>query len=141
MRERLKNQPLRWRLSLGFLLTDELFALSGHRHAYKNRLRLYYALGAGGSFYIAWNVWTFIGIVAGTSLPDLTHLGLDFAIAATFIALIVPTIKTWSVLVTVIVAGIASVTFSLWQLETGLIMAGLLAMTAGFAVNGWERRQ
>jgi 4-azaleucine resistance transporter AzlC len=141
LRERLKNQPLRWRLSLGLLLTDELFALSGHRHAYKNRLRLYYALGAGGSFYIAWNVWTFIGIVAGTSLPDLTHLGLDFAIAATFIALIVPTIKTWSVLVTVIVAGIASVTFSLWQLETGLIMAGLLAMTAGFAVNGWERRQ
>ena len=51
------------------------------------KFRLYYALGAGGSFYLAWNAWTAIGIIAGTWLPDLTHLGLDFAIAATFIAL------------------------------------------------------
>ncbi|MEH6557031.1 MAG: AzlC family ABC transporter permease [Oceanicoccus sp.] len=139
LRERLKKQPLRWRLSLGFLLTDELFALSGHRHAYKNRLRLYYALGAGGSFYIAWNLWTFIGIVAGAYLPDLTDLGLDFAIAATFIALVVPNIKTLPVLITVVVAGIASVTFATLGLELGLIMAGLLAMTAGFSANLWKR--
>ncbi|MFT7131076.1 MAG: putative branched-subunit amino acid permease [Gammaproteobacteria bacterium] len=132
-------QPLGWRLSLGFLLTDELFALSGHRRAYKTRLRLYYALGAGGSFYVAWNLWTFIGIVAGASLPDMTELGLDFAIAATFIALVVPSIKSFSVLATVVVAGIASVTFSLWNLELGLIFAGLLAMLAGFTVNLWER--
>jgi 4-azaleucine resistance transporter AzlC len=141
LRDRLKKQPLRWRLPLGFLLTDELFALSGHRHAYKNRLRLHYALGAGGSFYVAWNLWTFIGIVAGASLPDLTDLGLDFAIAATFIALVVPSIKSLSVLVTVLVAGIASVTFSLWQLELGLILSGLLAMGAGFTVNLWERHR
>jgi 4-azaleucine resistance transporter AzlC len=139
LRDRLKIQPLGWRLSLGFLLTDELFALSGHRRAYKTRLRLYYALGAGGSFYVAWNLWTFIGIVAGASLPDMTELGLDFAIAATFIALVVPSIKSFSVLATVVVAGIASVTFSLWNLELGLIFAGLLAMLAGFTVNLWER--
>ena len=29
LRERLSPKPLRWRLSLGFLLTDELFAVSG----------------------------------------------------------------------------------------------------------------
>jgi predicted branched-subunit amino acid permease len=141
LRERLKTQPLRWRLPLGFLLPDELFALSGHRRAYKSRLRLYYALGAGGSFYLAWNIWTFIGIVAGSSLPDMTELGLDFAIAATFIALVVPSIQSWSVLVTVLVAGITSVTFSLWQFELGLIFSGLLAMLAGFTVNHWERER
>lgn len=139
LRERLKIQPLRWRLLLGFLLTDELFALSGHRRAYKTRLRLYYAFGAGSSFYVAWNLWTFIGIVAGASLPDMTGLGLDFAIAAIFIALVVPSIKSLSVLATVLVAGIASVTFSLWHVELGLIFSGLLAMLAGFAVNLWER--
>ncbi|MGB2042030.1 MAG: AzlC family ABC transporter permease, partial [Porticoccaceae bacterium] len=56
LRERLSPQPLRWRLGLGFLLTDELFALSGDRRAYQNKFRLYYALGAGGSFYLAWNL-------------------------------------------------------------------------------------
>jgi 4-azaleucine resistance transporter AzlC len=135
LRERLSPQPLRWRLGLGFLLTDELFALSGHRRAYMGKLRLYYALAAGGSFYLAWNLWTFIGIVAGASLPDLTDLGLDFAIAATFIALVVPGIKSMATLAAVLTAATASVFFTLWHFELGLICAALLAMTVGFAVN------
>ena len=132
LRERLSPKPLRWRLGMGFLLTDELFALSGHRRAYQSKFRLYYALGAGGSFYLAWNLWTFIGIVAGASLPDLTELGLDFAIAATFIALVVPEIKSLPTLVSVMVAACSAVLFSLWQFELGLVCAALLAMFAGY---------
>ena len=139
LRDRLSSQPLRWRLGLGFLLTDELFALSGHRRAYQSRFRLYYALGAGGSFYLAWNLWTFAGIVAGASLPDLTELGLDFAIAATFIALVVPEIKTLATLAAVITAAIFSLIFSLWQFELGLVVAALLAMLAGFTVQNLRR--
>lgn len=139
LREKLSPQPLRWRLGLGFLLTDELFALSGHRRAYQGKLRLVYGLAAGGSFYLAWNLWTFIGIVAGASLPDLTELGLDFAIAATFIALVVPEIKTLPTLAAVITAGIFSLVFSLWHLELGLVFAALLAMAAGFTVQQWRR--
>lgn len=132
LRERLSLKPLRWRLGLGFLLTDELFALSGDRRAYQNKFRLYYALGAGGSFYLAWNLWTFIGIVAGAWLPDLTKLGLDFAIAATFIALVVPEIKSLATLISVLVAAISALIFSLWQIELGLVFAALLAMLAGY---------
>ena len=132
LRERLSPKPLRWRLGLGFLLTDELFALSGDRRAYQNKFRLYYALGAVGSFYLAWNLWTFIGIVAGAWLPDLTKLGLDFAIAATFIALVVPEIKSLATLISVLVAAISALIFSLWQIELGLVFAALLAMLAGY---------
>jgi 4-azaleucine resistance transporter AzlC len=139
LREKLSPKPLRWRLGLGFLLTDELFALSGHRRAYQSKLRLVYGLAAGGSFYLAWNLWTFIGIVAGASLPDLTELGLDFAIAATFIALVVPEIKTLPTLVAVITAAIFSLIFSLWQFELGLVVAALLAMLAGFTVQNLRR--
>jgi len=135
LRERLSPQPLRWRLGLGFLLTDELFALSGHRRAYIGKLRLYYGLAAGGSFYLAWNFWTFIGIIAGASLPDLTDLGLDFAIAATFIALVVPGIKSLATLAAVVTAATASVFFTLWHFELGLICSALLAMIVGFTVN------
>ena len=135
LRDRLSPKPLRWRLSLGFLLTDELFALSGDRRAYRNRFRLYYALGAGGSSYLAWNLWTFIGIVAGASLPDLTELGLDFAIAATFIALVIPEIKTLATLVAVLGAGVSSVIFTLWGFELGLVCAALMAMCSGFCVQ------
>jgi 4-azaleucine resistance transporter AzlC len=135
LRERLSVKPLRWRLGLGFLLTDELFALSGDRRAYRNRFRLYYALGAGGSFYLAWNLWTFIGIFAGTSLPDLTELGLDFAIAATFIALVLPDIKTLASFSASVVAGVASVTFTLWEFDLSLVCAALLAMCVGFSIE------
>ena len=135
LRERLSIKPLRWRLGLGFLLTDELFALSGDRRAYRNRFRLYYALGAGVSFYLAWNLWTFIGIFAGTSLPDLTELGLDFAIAATFIALVLPDIKTLASFSASVVAGVASVTFTLWEFDLSLVCAALLAMCVGFSIQ------
>ena len=135
LRERLSIKPLRWRLGLGFLLTDELFALSVDRRAYRNRFRLYYALGAGGSFYLAWNLWTFIGIFAGTSLPDLTQLGLDFAIAATFIALVLPGIKTVASFSAAVVAGVASVTFTLWEFDLSLVCAALLAMCVGFSIQ------
>ena len=142
LRERLSPKPLRWRLGIGFLLTDELFALSGDRRAYQNKFRLYYALGAGGSFYLAWNLWTFIGIVAGASLPDLTELGLDFAIAATFIALVVPEIKSLATLVSVLVAAISAVAFSLWHFELGLVCAAVVAMFAGYFTDIiWGRRQ
>lgn len=135
LREKLSPQPLPWRLGLGFLLTDELFALSGHRRAYRGKLRLIYGLAAGGSFYLAWNLWTFIGIVTGTSLPDLTDLGLDFAIAATFIALVVPEIKTLATLAAVLTAALFSLLFSLVEFELGLVCAAVLAMIAGYTVQ------
>ncbi|WDE08435.1 AzlC family ABC transporter permease [Thalassomonas viridans] len=132
LRDKLKHQPLRWRLGLGFLLTDELFAFSGEPKSLRGKLRLIYALFAGGSFYLSWLLWNITGIIAGSYLPDLTTLGLDFAIAATFIALVIPNIINIPVAVTVIVAAILSVIFNLlhWQLD--LVLASVLAMYAGY---------
>ena len=132
VRHKVISQPLRWRLPISFVLTDELFAFSHHRKAYKTKARLIYALSAGFSFYIAWNLWTLIGIVAGSVLPDLTNLGLDFAIAATFIALVVPGIKNLASLVTVIVAGISATVLKSTGFELWLVCAALLAMSAGY---------
>lgn len=135
LREKLRTKPLRWRIGLGFLLTDELFSLSGDRRAYRNNYRLYYALGAGGSFYLAWNAWTALGIIAGAWLPDLTDLGLDFAIAATFIALVIPDIKSLPILVCVSVSAILSIIFSIYAMELGLVVAALVGMSVGFALQ------
>jgi predicted branched-subunit amino acid permease len=117
---------------LGFLLTDELFALSGDRKSFQGKLRLVYALSAGGSFYLCWLLWNIIGITAGSYLPDLTNLGLDFAIAVTFIALVVPTITTLPVLITVLVAGFLSVILELANSELGLVISSIIAMFCGY---------
>ncbi len=133
VRHKVIDQPMRWRLPVSFVLTDELFAFSHHRKAYRTKVRLVYALSAGFSFYIAWNIWTLIGIVAGSMLPDLTNLGLDFAIAATFIALVIPGIKNTASLVTVTVAGITATWLKSTGFELWLVCSALLAMSAGYS--------
>ncbi|AIY64221.1 AzlC family ABC transporter permease [Pseudoalteromonas piratica] len=134
VRHKLIDKPLKWRLSLGFLLTDELFAFSHHSRAYQGKIRLVYALVAGGSFYIAWNIWTLIGVVAGAMLPDLTQMGLDFAIASIFIALVIPSITNWPTLFACLASAVSIVVFKLWQVELGLIFAALLGMSVGYAL-------
>jgi len=132
LRDKMKVLPGKWRYSLGFLLTDELFALSANRKAFKGQVRLIYALASGGSFYLCWLLWNVIGIFAGSFLPDLTSIGLDFAIAVTFIALVIPTIKSIPVLITVIVAGVCSISFKLFNWELDLVISSLLGMLAGY---------
>ena len=108
------------------VLTDELFAFT---IAYQTKLRLIYALSAGFSFYIAWNIWTLLGIVAGSLLPDLTNLGLDFAIAATFIALVARGEKPRN-FATVVTAGVVATLlkshgFQLWLVTAADCYVGL----------------
>lgn len=141
LRDKIKTLPLPWRLSSGFLLTDESFALSGHAKAFRGKLQLVYAISAGGSFYIGWLIYSIIGIIAGSYLPDLTQLGLDFAIAATFIALVVPTINNLPTLVAVISAGLFSVLFHLLQWQLALVAASLLAMSAGYLTSRAQQRR
>ncbi|WP_268838351.1 AzlC family ABC transporter permease [Pseudoalteromonas sp. CNAT2-18] len=135
VRQKVISQPLRWRLPVSFVLTDELFAFSHHRKAYQTKTRLIYALSAGFSFYVAWNIWTLLGILAGQLLPDLTNLGLDFAIATTFIALVVPTIKNKATLACVVITGICAATFKAWGLELWLVLSALSGMTVGYMVS------
>lgn len=141
LRDKMKVLPTRWRYSLGFLLTDELFALSGNSKAFVGKLRLIYALIAGGSFYFSWLLWNIVGVIAGSYLPDLTNLGLDFAIAVTFIALVIPTVVTLPIFVTVVVAGGLSVIFKLMQLEVDLVAAAVLAMYCGYSTERWQCRR
>ncbi|GAB3532886.1 AzlC family ABC transporter permease [Photobacterium alginatilyticum] len=133
MRDKISSLPLKWRIGLGFLLTDELFALCGHQSP--KIFNRWYALGAGLWFYICWNLATLAGIVAGKFIPNLDSLGLDFAIAATFIALVVPTVKNASVLVSVVVALILSVVLQAYNVEGGLMLASLAAMIAGYSYD------
>ena len=130
MRNRVSSLPLRWRLSLGFLLTDELFAIA-HPGQLK-RFDRWYALGGGLCFYFGWNLATLGGIIAGKSIENLDTLGLDFAIAATFIALVVPTIKNTSILVCVLTALVTSVICEVMNMP-GLLISAPLSMLTGFA--------
>lgn len=130
MRSKISPLPLKWRLTLGFLLTDELFAICGQQS--DKQFNRWYALGAGLSFYLCWNVATLVGIVAGSYIPSMNELGLEFAVAATFIAIVIPNIKSSPVLLAVIVSLILSVLCSYLNIESGLVIASVGGMLAGY---------
>ncbi|GAM58418.1 AzlC family protein [Vibrio ishigakensis] len=133
MREKISPLSLKWRLTLGFLLTDELFAVCGNQDP--KRFNTWYALGAGLSFYLCWNLATLVGIVAGSYIPAMGDLGLEFAVAATFIALVVPSVKNSPTLAAVLVSLVLSIVLNLAQVEGALMIASLGGMLTGFAVE------
>ncbi|CAM4134976.1 AzlC family ABC transporter permease [Vibrio agarivorans] len=135
MRSHIAHLPLRWRVILGFLLTDELFALCGHHKP--NSFDRWYALGAGFSFYLIWNFATFVGIIVGAQIPDLQDYGLEFAIAATFIAIVVPNIKSWPVLLAALSGLVSSVVLAFLGVDSGLVIASLIGMSVGYLSEGW----
>ncbi len=139
MRSRISPLALHWRIILGFLLTDELFAVCSNKS--EKRFSPWYALGAGLSVYIIWNLATLAGIVAGNSIPQLNRLGLDFAVAATFIAITIPAVKNSPTLVTVVVALIAAVVLNYFHIPASLIIASVLAMLAGYITENLQDRQ
>lgn len=130
LRPMVAPMPARWRYGLAFLLTDEFFALvSSHDRQTFNR---WYALGVGLCMYVGWNLFTCVGIVVGKSIPGLDQLGLEFSIAATFIALITPIVRSIPTVVCVAVSLFAVVLFSYWRWESAIVLAGLAGMAAGY---------
>lgn len=129
LRECIAPLPLRWRVALAFLLTDELFALTGdHGPARFNR---WYALGAGLAFYLSWFFATLLGVAAASSVSDLDSYGLDFSIAATFIAIIVPLVRNLPVLACVLTALVLSIGLHHYQVPGALIITTVVAMLVG----------
>ncbi|NOH96655.1 AzlC family ABC transporter permease [Vibrio sp. 99-70-13A1] len=138
MRDKISHLPARWRLLLGFWLTDELFAIcNGQSQQEFNR---WYAAGVGGGFYLIWNIASFVGIIAGSQIPSLNEIGLDFAVASTFIALVFPLIKTLPVVVCVVVSLVFSVFLTVNQVEGALMIASISGMVAGFISESYVQR-
>ncbi|HSY27349.1 MAG TPA: AzlC family ABC transporter permease [Burkholderiaceae bacterium] len=87
-----RHLPLWWRGSLGFLLTDETFAVMDRYYWLHpaSRHGHWYFLGSALSMYANWQFWTLIGLLFGAVFPHLQTLGLDYAMVVTFIAIVVP---------------------------------------------------
>jgi predicted branched-subunit amino acid permease len=139
MRPHLAPLPARWRMGLGFLLTDEFFALNSQHGA--ARFDRWYALGVGLTFYLAWNAFTLAGILLARTLPDLQSFGLEFFIAATFVALVVPLVRSWPVVICVVVSLGCSVLFTWLGWQSALIASGLTGMISGYLTQRISARR
>jgi len=125
--------PARWRWALGGLLTDEVFAVAWahYRLQAPGAIGPYYFLGSGLSMYLNWQIWTLAGLLFGAAFPGLQSLGLDFAMVATFIAIVVPQLVALRYVAAAATAGALSFFWQAWPYKLGL----LAAVFAGVAVG------
>ncbi len=127
LRDFVSRQKLAHRLPIGFLLTDELFALSAAPHR-RRTLSVRYLLGAGVIFYLSWIAFTAAGVAMATAIPDLSRYHLDFSIIATFATLVVPMVKDVSTLAGVATSLVLSMVFAYLRIEGDIVIAGCCGM-------------
>jgi 4-azaleucine resistance transporter AzlC len=122
-----------WKLPLGFWLTDEAFAIAIARYNQADRSphKHWYHLGASLFMYINWQVFTFVGLTIGHSIPHATHWGLDFAMSVTFIGMVIPYLVNHPMIATVLIAGLSALLFHGLPHQLGLMVATLVGIMAG----------
>ena len=139
-REHVRQSSIATRCCTAFFLTDEMFAVTCAYLEKNKSFSHLYSISAGIIFYVMWNASTFIGIAAGQFIPSIENVGLEFAIAATFIAIVIPSIKNFSTLMSVLASGISIVIFSMMGIEHALIIATFAGMATGFFTAHKDKR-
>ncbi len=134
-RNEIVKLPLIKRLLFAFVLTDEMFVIAQAEQVKKGYFDYWYAVIAGLFLYVVWNIATFIGIYSATLFENIDQLGFDFAIAATFIAMVVPMIRTKSILIATLSSAICMVIFSYLNVQQGLVFSALIGMFIGYILD------
>jgi predicted branched-subunit amino acid permease len=131
MVEYLSHLPLRWKVLLSYLLTDEAFVISNNRM--QNRPRgahmHYHLLGTGMTLWTSWQIATLAGIIIGAAIPP--SLGLSFAIPLTFLAIAAPQIKYLPNLIAFATAGCVALLGQNLLWNTGVIVAAITGIIGG----------
>jgi 4-azaleucine resistance transporter AzlC len=127
--------PQRWRWLLGYLLTDEAYAvgITRYRRGDGSPLRHWYLLGTALTLWVGWQISTAIGILAGATAGE--SWSLDFALPLTFIALVVPALDGRPALAAAAVAGAIAVAGHDWPYSTGLMTAAVAGVAVGTLVH------
>jgi len=94
----------------------------------------------GVSVFVFWNLFTFLGAVAGSSLGDPGDFGLDAAAAAAFLGLIWPRLTNSKLLALAVVSAFTATTLSV-LLPAGLPVLLTALVAVAFWGYGYKRRR
>ncbi len=130
----LQDRSLMERAFMGYILTDQAYALSVIRYDKATPVhKAGYYLGAAISLWCIWQASTLAGFLAGATAPP--ELNLDFAIPLTFMALIFPSINTRPKAFTAITSAIAAILLHNLPYNLGLIVAAIIGIATGFYLS------
>ena len=128
--------PVRWKVLLSYLLTDEAYAPTV-LHYEKEGLTPqahWFLLGAGGVLWLDWQLGTALGIFLGAAIPESSLL--DFALPLTFIAMLVPVLRGRPAIAAALSAGVVALIAYSLPYKLGLIVAALVGILVGTLLEG-----
>jgi len=91
-----------YRLLLGFMMTDEIFAVA----AAEPKVSRSFFIGVATPSYFGWAIGTLIGALLGNILPDRLMSALSLAIYGMFVAIVVPEMKKSRPVIFVVILAI-----------------------------------
>lgn len=127
-----------WKVILAYLLTDEAYAVAilHFREGKNEKSWHWFLLGAGLALWSCWQISTALGILIGSVIPE--SWPLDFTLALTFIALLIPSLKDRPGLAAALVSGCVAVLAYSLPYRSGLILAAICGVLAGLLVEKWK---
>lgn len=133
MSTHLGRLPMWQKAFVAYFLVDQSYAAAIAKYeANPNahpRAKLAYFFGVMLPVAPLWYAFTWIGAVAGNTIPP--EYALDFAVPITFIALVAPALRTIPHVVTAVVSIVMALALVWVPYSLGLIVAAATAMCAG----------
>ena len=138
------SAPLWQRALAAYLTVDQSYVVAIAQFEKRPEMtvpqRVAYFLGAVSPVAPLWYIFTVVGAVLGTQIPD--SWALDFAIPITFLAMIAPMFRTLPHVVAAFVAVVVSLLVAGVPYSLGIMIGGLAGMLAGAALEKrLEQRQ
>lgn len=137
-----RDWSMRWRWPLAFWLTDETFAVVEHRFRSQGASGgQWYQLGSSLAMYLNWLLWSALGVSLGKAVPELADWGLDFAMVATFTAIVAPQLKKRPALAAAVAAGAVALLARGLPYKLDLMLAALAGVVVGMACESMADRR
>lgn len=128
---------------IGSLLTDETFGVAINEAAKKNSISEKWMHGLNITAYLNWIIANIVGAFFGGWISNPEKLGLDFALPAMFIGLLVLSMVSRRKIVLDLIVGIIAIVIavgvsSIFSSSLGVIAATVMAATIGMVVEKWK---
>ncbi|WP_447739076.1 AzlC family ABC transporter permease [Pseudomonas laurentiana] len=133
--------PRHHKWPMAYMLSDQSFALCSLKlgsgglgqYAYP-----YYA-GTALTMFFGWNLSVLAGMYLGASIPEDWSLG--FAIPLSFLALLIPSIRSAATLGAALAGSVLAVLAADLPYNLGLLTGALGGIIAGLAIESWKKPQ
>lgn len=135
--------PTWHRVLIAYFLVDQTYALSVSRFEehpeWALPARTAYYFGVITPLYPVWMIFTILGALLGTAIPE--WLALDFAVPICFLALVGPMLRTPAHMAAAITSAVLALGLAVVPYGLGLLVAAVVAMMVGARVELWQERR